>query len=566
MKVPQKISLKTVIITVLLSVLFTTTIVYVLASPNGTFTISPYIYPGSVTYTVFKEGATIYAKNAYGEIEFSGINASQVINNVINSIDKGTVLITKGNYTITAPIIPKSRVRLIGEGIGKTVLYGSGQNFSIIQAFGSKTSPIFDIEISHMTLDGSGLTETGITGAIYKSKGIYIQYLKRAFFSNLYIYNTPATGLGVDFLVDSVIQKVITEKTGRQWETGLIGGNGIGIGTGAWEHETLVISDCHAIDAGNNGIMFESQAITGFVMSGYMRVIGCTARKNRIGFRDSGSMRITFDGCAAMDNDQDGFAFSKKGDTGLAAKEHIISNSHIFNNGRHGIHISYAEEPFNLVVDSCLITGNSEHGIYSPSTVTEVNIKISGSYIYENDKTGIFLSKPRNVEISNNFIYNNGLGGITGENDGIKIDDAGDATWVHKNIRIYNNLIYDNQASPTQRYGIAISGGSSYLVIESNSFFNNTAGALILTETPQSARIKFNIGYATENSGTAIISASTTVTFDHELDGTPDLVYVSFNSTAYGSWTWTATSTQITITVATSGNYEVYWSADFIPP
>jgi len=104
------------------------------------------------------------------------------------------------------------------------------------------------------------------------------------------------------------------------------------------------------------------------------------------------------------------------------------------------------------------------------------------------------------------------------------------------------------------------------LVIESNSFFNNTAGALILTEPPQSARIKFNIGYATENSGTAIISASTTVKFNHGLAGTPDFVYASFNSTTYGSWTWTATSTEITITVATSGSYEVYWYAEFIPP
>jgi len=70
-----------------------------------------------------------------------------------------------------------------------------------------------------------------------------------------------------------------------------------------------------------------------------------------------------------------------------------------------------------------------------------------------------------------------------------------------------------------------------------------------------------NDGYVLNNRGTAAISASTTVTFYHNMSETPELVLCSFNSTATGAWTWTATSTEITITVVTSGTYTVYWEA-----
>ena len=71
--------------------------------------------------------------------------------------------------------------------------------------------------------------------------------------------------------------------------------------------------------------------------------------------------------------------------------------------------------------------------------------------------------------------------------------------------------------------------------------------------------------FVTENSGTATISASTAVTFNHGLAGTPTFVMASFNSTAVDGWKWTATSTQITITVTPTGTYKVYWTAKYTP-
>ena len=73
------------------------------------------------------------------------------------------------------------------------------------------------------------------------------------------------------------------------------------------------------------------------------------------------------------------------------------------------------------------------------------------------------------------------------------------------------------------------------------------------------------VGYVTENSGTATITASTTVTFNHGLAGTPTHVECGFKTLGYGSWSWSATSTQITITVATSGSYTFSWHAEYNP-
>jgi len=67
------------------------------------------------------------------------------------------------------------------------------------------------------------------------------------------------------------------------------------------------------------------------------------------------------------------------------------------------------------------------------------------------------------------------------------------------------------------------------------------------------------------NSGTATITDSTTVVFAHGLAGTPTKVNVGFKTTGYGSWIWSATSTQITITVTNSGTYTLSWDAEYKP-
>lgn len=78
--------------------------VFVLSQSTNTFTITSGIYPSASTYTIWVEDSIYYAKNAYGSIDYSGINASIVIQNVYDKaiIDYGgvTLFFKDGEYFI----------------------------------------------------------------------------------------------------------------------------------------------------------------------------------------------------------------------------------------------------------------------------------------------------------------------------------------------------------------------------------------------------------------------------------------------------------------------------------
>jgi hypothetical protein len=115
-----------------------------------------------------------------------------------------------------------------------------------------------------------------------------------------------------------------------------------------------------------------------------------------------------------------------------------------------------------------------------------------------------------------------------------------------------------------QDYGVYLLSGANGNVITSNNLVGNVVAGLY-DASGQTNKIYGNVGFVTENSGTATISSSTTVTFNHGLASTPMGVWASFNSTAVAGWTWTATTTQITITITPSGTYKVYWMAEYKP-
>jgi len=110
---------------------------------------------------------------------------------------------------------------------------------------------------------------------------------------------------------------------------------------------------------------------------------------------------------------------------------------------------------------------------------------------------------------------------------------------------------------------ISIHGLATNSYVYRNDVRNNTNKLLIGVNT----KAKDNIGFVTENSGSATNTTSTTFVFNHSLAGTPTFVSASFNTTSITGWTWTATSTQITITVtpALTSPAKAYWRAEYIP-
>jgi parallel beta-helix repeat protein len=105
---------KVVVVQFMLIGLLLGSLVYVIGSPNGTFTISPGVYPGAPSYTIWREGSTYYAKDAYGALT-SGTNIATVVNSVIGN-DRN-IFFKKADYEFSSMlnITDKSRLAFIAE-------------------------------------------------------------------------------------------------------------------------------------------------------------------------------------------------------------------------------------------------------------------------------------------------------------------------------------------------------------------------------------------------------------------------------------------------------------------
>lgn len=134
----------------------------------------------SYSYLIYIDGTTVYAKNGTtGVIDFSGSNASMIINNAINrtgtpssaGIFGGTVMFKKGrtDFNITTSIIVKRRVNLIAEK--DTVLKGGAVFGSIFEAAVSSPQDM-QVTISGFRLEGMNLVGAGII--ISNSSFIYV--------------------------------------------------------------------------------------------------------------------------------------------------------------------------------------------------------------------------------------------------------------------------------------------------------------------------------------------------------------------------------------------------------
>jgi len=140
--------------------------------------------------------------------------------------------------------------------------------------------------------------------------------------------------------------------------------------------------------------------------------------------------------------------------------------------------------------------------------------------------------------------------GCTG--DGIDLGDS-------ENCTVTGGAWNDNGG-----YGIREASGANYNVIVGTVVLDNTAGGMVIVGS--NTTVKNNVGFVTENSGTATNTTATTFVFNHGLAGTPIGVWASFNTTEITGWTWTATSSQITITVVgMTDDRTCYWTAIYKP-
>lgn len=424
----------------------------------------------------------------------------------------GRVVLPAGEYRVEGPITLRSGVHLVGEGMGATSLVADGDDFSVIDGFGEPGDPLTDLAVEAMTIDASAVGETG--DYTPSEKCIYFQHVRRCRIAAVRAYRSAATGIGTDMMVDSVVTGCIAEGCGWNFDAAReginIGSNGIGIGTGREAAaEPVVVSDCHARDNGNNGIMFENQATGGGedgsgsdgaaeneYHAGHFFAHGCTATGNRIGFRTSADRRVRFANCSAHANEEAGIVIDEKGEMSseypvppFDAREHRIDGCHITENGGPGVHVVEAAPDAAIDLANLHISANGGAGVRVSTGGPVRNVSVADCRIFGNDGTGVvFADGGGDLRVADCDVYDNGrANGAAGLRFGDSI----------ANVTVSGNHVHGDAG--TQNPGVHIAGGQESVALLGNQF--RDCEPLAADELPTTVRD--NTGFPTEDAGTA---------------------------------------------------------------
>lgn len=194
-------------------------------------------------------------------------------------------------------------------------------------------------------------------------KGIFTTYLLRARFIRSHCYDTGASGLGVDHLVDSSSFSCIVERARRNATTSSPGCSGFGIGTGPRLEENLAFIDCLARDCKRYGFFLERQQ-SATLVSQHTKFVGCHAQGIYRGFGDNGTQFTIFDGGSAKGNIADGFAVMAD-QTNLVGYDGILDGCISVGNGNNGILFDYSSSaavPGHYTVTGFRIKTQRKHG------------------------------------------------------------------------------------------------------------------------------------------------------------------------------------------------------------
>ena len=196
------------------------------------------------------------------------------------------------------------------------------------------------------------------------------------------------------------------------------------------------------------------------------------------------------------------------------------------------------------------------------------NIKVEGNILRDSRVAAIFARKVKDLIVCHNQIENSNMKNDTYYyNKGcIRLE------YVYGKHIIKNNLI-KRTASLTYDtpYGVSFNAGDGLVVVEGNTLENMRLEAINIGGSPPDYRIKGNVGYATENSGTATFSgdgSTTQFSIEHGLVSTPSKVQVTaMSSDAAGDFYVTADSTYIYVNYKTAppsgtDNVKLSWYAE----
>ncbi len=442
----------------------------------------------------------------YGAVGNGTTNDSAAIQSAItaaNVAGGGTVYLPIGTYKLSTNLLIANNVNILGAGVEKSILLPQVQQPAIKYTSGSTSVPLTNCTFSNFSIDGS--QQSGSYSAF--AKGIWIQYQVRCVYRDLYIHDTEASGLGIDFLQNCLLENVTATNCGRLGTITSAGAAGIGIGVTSWDSQNT-ITGCVTNNNKRCGLFFETQ--DGTYGKGY-QVIGHSSSGNGDhGIADAGCDGLEIIGGRSTSNTKSGFsAYSGT----IGAKPGIngrVVGLEVDNNTENGIfydpvaHNGVGAYTFSNIKSH----DNTKFGFKFDVNATGgnhiIDMTVTDSDIYSNGQAGIIFNSSasswfKRPYIVDNRIRNNGTAGTF---------QAG--IYIQNSIvdgRIAGNRCWDD-TSGTQLYGFNFHSGtySGNLVIEDNDLRGNATGAITSLATIDSSVITINSD-GTNNTGRAALGA-----------------------------------------------------------
>lgn len=389
----------------------------------------------------YKLFVTVGASNA--DYIVDGVADEVQINQAItfvNGLGGGVVYLKDVSYHVTtSPIALLDKVWLRGNGRGSTIIYGDaslGTN-AVMLSNGTLLAPTADVTLSDFTIDGTNMPTSP---ASTFRKGIDGLFTLRWLIQNVRIYNTPATGYGLDCNVQMQVIDCIADTCGRTASNP--GYNGFGFGVGFYAEESIQVVNCIAVGCLNNGFLLEY--VGGGFNSRHYQFTNCYAFNNKRGYRVSGASGSTFMNCKAVNSTSEGFYVQLFGATNAIPENTKVIGCDAYNNGDVGMYFKDQEYgQINIICEGNHVYSNAGDGIVCGGLYAQ----IKNNVCWNNDNDGIFYHANSAIaagesQISGNICYNNGQTGASGRSDGLR---------VHGELGAVNSVIVDgNQCFDTQ--------------------------------------------------------------------------------------------------------------------
>lgn len=480
--------------------------------------------PDPASYIIWKSGSTYYAKRGTtGAILTSSATLSTVFAAIIADMTSagGLIHFCNGAYTVDAPlVINKDRVTVRGEGVGTTLTKAGSFNIFSIDGTSGRIANIIiqDIQLGSTSGTGDGINANTVTHLTIE-RVIFVTITGHA------IYGFAIWGLRIR---DCLPYLCGTASTIESFHIS---------GTTTPEVSTDIMIE---------GCIFENDTYKS------IRLDHCEADKSTVRgcyFECSASAPTNYVDVAGPACIEDNWMWNCAGMSIRAweagAYRSRIRGNHVLNSVGDAIAVGAADVS---VTDNYILLGGA-NGIYSAANGTI----IEGNHVSYCQAYGIIASS--NSTINHHLIRGNEI------SCNKKNTTNGAAIGLHhvQYARVEGNIIFDNQVSPTQDYGILELTGADYNVIADNSIENTTTA---LIKVGVHSVVQRNEGYVTENSGNSV-GTGAQQTIAHGLATTPNRIIlwpIDLGCPPYQSAT--ADGTNIYITGVLSANYG--WEAKIV--